>query len=117
MELKIKKELRTTESGRPEFSNKFIEVKYDIEHRTDCTSASYYTPYVDTYMHELKIFAKTQFPSGDTPDHSMARNGLMSFLYSDIIHELHLLANEISPRNTDALKRIRQMQHDLSTWE
>jgi hypothetical protein len=113
MELKIKKELRTTESGQPEFSNKFIEVTYDMDHR----KATYANPYVNTYIHELKIFAKGQFPSGDTPDHSMARNGLMSFLYSDIIHELHLLANDISPRNTDALKRIRQMQHDLSTWE
>jgi len=113
MELKIKKELRTTKSGQPEFSNKFIEVKYDMEHRT----ATFHNPYIDVYTHELKIFAKGQFPSDGTPDHSIARNGLMSFLYSDIIHELHLLANDISPRNTDAIKRIRQMQHDLSTWE
>ena len=113
MELKIKKELRTTKSGQPKFSNKFIEVNYDMDHR----KATFDNPFVDTYIHELKICTKGQFPSGDMPNHSMARNGLLSFLYSDIIHELHLLANEISPRNTDAIKRIRQMQHDLSTWD
>jgi hypothetical protein len=113
MELKIKKELRTDKTGTKEFSSQFILVEYKNTHE----NVSYEYPYVDTYRHELKICARGKSPSSDIPDHTVSRNGLMSFLYSDIIHELHLLANEISPRNTDALKRIRQMQQDLSSWD
>jgi hypothetical protein len=112
MELKIKKELRTDKTATREFSPQFIQVEYGMEH----LKPSYDAPYVDRYKHELRIFATGQFPTGDNPNHTLARNGLMSYLYSDIIHELHILANEISPRNTDALKRIRQMQADLSSW-
>lgn len=113
MELKIKKELRTDKTPTREFLPQFVEVDYTTDHQKNTFAA----PYFDVYNHELKISARGQFPSGETPNHKVARNGLMSFLYSDIIHELHILANEISPRNTNALKRIRQMQYDLSSWD
>lgn len=113
MELQIKKNLKSSSTGLRNYNSQPISVDYNLT----AQKSTHWDIYDDIYTHELKIHAKGVFPHGVEPDHSVARNGLMSFLYSDVIKELHFIAMEISPRNTEALTRIRALQQQLSSWD